>query len=198
MQPAPASALDAILPAPHFRERHHRDVHGSPQQAYAATRAFTLAEMPLARVLFAARGLTRRREGLVHRSADPLLDQMLAGGFTALVDEPGREFVAVAIGRPWRPRGGPVLAIPGAEAFVRFDEPGFVKMAMDFRYEPRGAGTRVVTETRVLATDRAARRAFALYWLPVRLGSGAIRRAMLRAIARRTARARATGEAPGR
>lgn len=197
MQPAAASGLDAILPAPHFRERHHRDVHGSPQHAYGATRAFTLAEMPLARALFAVRGLTRRRDGLVHRNQDPLLDQMLAGGFTALVDEPGREFVAVAIGKPWRP-GGHVVPVPSADAFVRFDEPGFVKMAMDFRYEPRGAGTRVLTETRVLATDRAARRAFALYWIPVRLGSGAIRRAMLRAIARRTARARATGEASGR
>ena len=65
-------------------------------------------------------------------------------------------------------------------------------MAMSFRYDPRGIGTRITTETRVLATDAVSRRAFARYWVPVRAGSGLIRRAVLRAIARRTSRALVT------
>ena len=54
------------------------------------------------------------------------------------------------------------------------------------RATPRG--TRISTETRVLAVDPASRRRFALYWLVIRGGSGAIRRSWLHAIARRAER----------
>jgi hypothetical protein len=69
--------------------------------------------------------------------------------------------------------------------FVAFDEPGWVKVAMDLRVEPERGGTRILTETRVLATDAVARRSFGAYWLLIRAGSGLIRRDLLRGIARR-------------
>jgi len=179
------NALDRLLPRADVTECHHRDVAGPPERTYAAIHAFTLGEMPLARLLFALRGLTARRGGLVRAAQLPLIEQMVAGGFTLLVDEPGRELVAGAIAQPWRLRGAHSVPVDGAEAFTAFEGPGFVKMAMGFHVERRGSGTRLETETRVLATDSGSRRRFALYWIPVRIGSGLIRRAMLRAIARR-------------
>lgn len=57
--------------------------------------------------------------------------------------------------------------------------------AMSLIAEPLDGGCRLVTETRVFATDEAARRAFKLYWLVIRTGSGVIRRVWLGAAKRR-------------
>jgi hypothetical protein len=60
---------------------------------------------------------------------------------------------------------------------------------MNFLLAPEADGaTRVSTGTRIHVPDAAARRRFAWYWRAIRLGSGAIRRAMLRAIAREAER----------
>ena len=53
-----------------------------------------------------------------------------------------------------------------------------------------GGGTLLAAETRVLATDPAARRAFARYWRLIRAGGGLIRLELLRAVARRAEQAR--------
>ena len=56
---------------------------------------------------------------------------------------------------------------------------------LDFRLTPQPDGaTLVSTETRVHCGDDASRRAFAWYWRAIRLGSGAIRHAMLGALKR--------------
>ena len=76
--------------------------------------------------------------------------------------------VYVAVGKPWTPGGG----LRSAADFVAFDEPGFAKMALEFRALPEGAGSRLETETRVFLTDAGSRRRFAAYWLVVRPFSG--------------------------
>lgn len=178
------NALDRLLPRADVTECHHRDVAGPPERTYAAIHAFTLGEMPLARLLFALRGLTARRGGLVRAAQLPLIEQMVAGGFTLLVDEPGRELVAGAIAQPWRLRGAHSVPVDGAEAFTAFEGPGFVKMAMGFHVERRGSGTGWRPRPVCSRPTPAAVAASAV------LDSGAhrqrlIRRAMLRAIARR-------------
>ncbi len=188
----PVNGLDQLLPAAHFAERHSRDVAGPPEEAYAATRAITLDEMPLVRTLFSIRGLPAESSALIKQTTHPLLSQMLARGFSVLIDRPGREFLIGAIGQPWRLRGGETLPLSTPTTFVEFDGSGFVKMVMSFRYDPCSEGTRITTETRVLATDAASRRAFTRYWVPARLGSRLIRRAILGAIAKRTSRTAVT------
>jgi hypothetical protein len=54
-----------------------------------------------------------------------------------------------------------------------------------FRSRAANAAGRVTTETRVQGTDAAASLKFRLYWLVIRLGSGAIRRSWLKAVERR-------------
>jgi len=56
---------------------------------------------------------------------------------------------------------------------------------MEFRLQSTPLGTLLSTETRVLATDPRTRQVFAAYWLFIRAGSGAIRREVLRIVARR-------------
>ncbi len=176
--------LEQLIPEPHFTETHRRDVAGTPHEAYDALRALTLAEMPLARALFMMRGLSGTR-GLVADTTKPLLQQMAQRGFAALIDNPGREFAIGAISQPWRLRRAKVLPVTDVASFIEINDPGFVKMVMGFEFRTVGAHTRIETQTSVVATDAPSRRAFGRYWLLVRAGSGAIRRAMLRGVARR-------------
>jgi hypothetical protein len=186
------SRLDALLPQYDFSERHARVIGREPHAVYDGFKALTLRELPVSGLLFAVRSLPARlagRQGLPSRSGVPLLDQFLDRGFVLLVDVPGEELAAGVIGQMWR-RGGRMI-IPGdREAFVAFAEPGFVKAALTFRFIDRADGTTLAeTETRVAATDPAARRGFGRYWLLVRGFSGLIRRDWLRAVARRVERA---------
>lgn len=164
------SRLDEVLPQWHFRERHAIPLVAPPEPALAAVLAVTPADSPLIRLLFGLRGLPAERH-------DSIFDQLLRMDFRVVAEEPAREIVAVGIGQPWRLGGETV----DARDFVRFDEPGYAKMALAFSSD----GASLATETRVLLTDEASRRRFRLYWLVVRPWSGAIRRSWLRAARRR-------------
>jgi hypothetical protein len=72
-----------------------------------------------------------------------------------------------------------------AAALRAWSQPGWIKAGMEFRLEPVPAGTLLSTETRVLATDPKTRRAFAAYWFVIRPSSSAIRREVLKVVARR-------------
>jgi len=194
------SALERLLPRYDFHERHGVRVDAPPERVWAAVWEVTLAELPLARLLFAVRSLpgllSRRGRGLPSTRERPLFDQFLDSGFTLLAEDEARELVVGLIDRPWRPSGGPSIPIESARDFVAFTQGGFVKAAMDVRMTLDGTGTRLETETRVLATDEGSRRRFARYWRVVRPGSAVIRRGLLRAIKRRAQRPRAPARPP--
>jgi hypothetical protein len=169
--------LDEVLPHWHHRERHERRVAGPPDRVFAAIREVTLAEMPVGRLL-------ARLRGIRSDTSKPLFEEMGRLGFRVAAEEPNREIVFAAIGQPWKLRGG---RHPKDTNFRTFTEQGYAKMAMNFRLE-RGT---LSTETRVLLTDPASRRAFRRYWIVIRPFSGLIRRIWLRGIARRAGAARA-------
>ena len=175
----PASRLDAALPGWHFRERHERFVPGAdPGAAMAALRALTTEQLPLTRALTRARGL---RPGPSRAAGGAWLDGLRALGFVTLADAED-ELVLGAVGRFWR-LGDGLQPVPDRAAFGSFAQPGFARAAASFRALPASGEAMLVTETRVAATDAAARRAFARYWAVVRAGSGLIRRELLAAAA---------------
>ena len=157
------SAADA-LPSYDVRSVYAIDVDAPPDRALAAALAVTPSEAPLLRALFALRGLRSP-------AALPVWEAM------ARVFTPVDATTYVAVGQPWhlmrRPRRG--------EDFAAFSEPGWAKLAMDWRAQDG----RLVTETRVLLTDDGARRAFRRYWLVVRPFSALVRRSWLKAAKRR-------------
>jgi hypothetical protein len=162
--------LDDVLPQWHFRERHSKRVSSSPERVFSAVRAITLAELPVARVLVWLRGMGAAAD-------PPLLQEMRRAGFEIVSEERHREIVWAAVGQPWKLRGGRRAHDPN---FRSFDEPGYAKMAFNFRLDD----DTLSTETRVFLTDDRSRRRFRLYWLAIRPFSGLIRRLWLRAIAR--------------
>jgi hypothetical protein len=182
-----ASLLEGLLPRYDFNEAHARVVAAPPDRVFEAVKAVTLEEMPLVRLLFALRSLPARLaggRGLPRAKGTPLFTRMVDLGYTVLAEDPGREVVAGVVAQMWK-RGGQAASIADGGEFVAFDRVGYVKVAMNFLLVEEDGGTRIETETRVLATDANSRKGFARYWRLIRPGSGAIRRALLRAIARR-------------
>lgn len=168
------TGLDDALPRWHHRER-HRVRCGTPDPVLPAFEALTWRDVPLFRVLMAVRSA-----GRTSRTADrPVLDDFTAMGFAPVV-RTGTELVYAGIGRPWSPTGG-MRSVTSLDSFRDFTEPGWAKMAVDFRVD-NGDFT---TETRVLLTNRAAERSFGAYWLVIRPFSGLIRRTWLSAAVRR-------------
>jgi hypothetical protein len=172
--------LDQVLPQWDHRERHSVAVDAPPAAVWSAVEAVSWRSVPVFRALSRLRSPRRPAPGLDR----PVLERMLAGGFTVL-GRSADELVIGSVVRLAAPRGAVPLGADPGRAVRGFDRPGHYKLALGFRL----AGGRLSTETRVLATDPASRRAFRRYWLVVRLPSGLIRREWLRAIRRRAARA---------
>ena len=93
--------------------------------------------------------------------------------------------VSAGLSQAWRLLGGITPPHLDATALRAWSQPGWIKAGMEFRLEPVQIGTLLTTETRVLATDPATRRAFARYWFPIRSSSAAIRREVLITVAHR-------------
>jgi hypothetical protein len=179
------SAPDRFLPEHEFSEHHRRTVAASPAMVDRALRAVRPADVRLTRALMRMRS---GRRGLLSRAGpDTRFLEQLSRDLKAVVlsDDPGRELALGIVGQPWRLRGGQSIRLESAGAFAAFAAPGFMKAVLSFSFVPHPRGTSLETETRVHVTDPASRRRFAPYWFAIRLGSGAIRRDLLRAAARR-------------
>lgn len=174
------SLLDEILPRWDHRTMHG---HATPAGLDAAARAMREAELgeaKMARTLTAVRTLGRGRGARTRRPWVEVGDTDAA--FVQLAESP-HEIVLGFVGRPW-PGGDPVEAPATREAFVAYQPDDTVKVAMSLRAVPTDYGTLLLTETRIVVGP-AARRTFDLYWRTIRVGSGLVRRSLLRAIARR-------------
>lgn len=179
------STLGRLLPDYQFAERHRVLVRASRQEVWRALHEVGASEMALTRFLFGLRTIPARLGGARRPvTRGPWLAALLASGFRLLAETPEHELVLGTTGRFWelRPRSRPQPDAAAATA------------AMDFRLEDTQGGTLLTTETRVAVEDRAARRRFGAYWALIRIGSGLIRRDMLRAVRRRAERG-STGSA---
>jgi hypothetical protein len=191
--PAPSggiSLLDEYLPAWDVREAHSVWLPTTaPSQAFGAFRALTPLELPLFRRLLWVRALPARivgRQGVSPDARSPLLEGLLAEGFVLLDERPDEQLMLGAVGKFWKPDGGSFVDIDGRDEFKRFDALGYAKAAIGFWVSDEEHGCCFNTETRVLATDEASRRRFALYWRLISPASGAIRSSWLRAVRRRS------------
>jgi hypothetical protein len=180
-------AIDDVLPAYEFGEHHEIRVAAAPERVLAAARAVTAREIRFFRLLTWLRSPRlpgRGRESILNPAADrPILDVALRSGFVLLREEPGEiVFGAVVCCGARVP--------PRSERDFQALQGSLARAVMNFHVEDAGGGvSRLVTQTRVAATDAAARRRFAAYWRLIYPGSALIRVTWLRAI-------RARAEAP--
>jgi hypothetical protein len=186
--PAQVSQLDAVMAEFDFDEHHEVLVAAPPERVMAAVRASTESDIAIADALMRVRAFAygKRLPPADARVAErPILDQMTrpGGGFVRILDTP-TEIVAGMAGRPWANQGG--RGVHDADTWRAFHEAGSIRVAFNLRAEAAGNGqTRLLTETRIQATDDDARRRMARYWRLIYPGSGIIRRVWLNAIAAR-------------
>jgi hypothetical protein len=194
--------LDDFLPEFDVRTHHAIHIAAPPGQVYECLRTADFDRWGLARALFALRTLPafvsssremRRRFLKEARRRRFMLQDLLAGGFAVLDEQPGKELVLGTVGQFWRARGQ--LTATSPQRFVEPAPPGTAKAAWNFSVSshPDG-GTDLRTETRVLCADSETRRRFRAYWTLIRPFSGLIRREILVAVrvkAEATARAQA-------
>jgi len=159
--------IDNWLPSFHIGERHETTVALPPELVLQQALAAPAAPDRLVRLLFLLRGL----------KPDGSIEQFMAANGFMVLERTATTYVVglVAPGRR--------VPVPDPAAWRATAEPRMVKIAADFRVEPAPGGSRLITETRVAATDRPALIGFRLYWLIVGPFSKLIRRRWLRAVA---------------
>lgn len=184
------NGIDQFAPSYHFRELHQTVIAAPAGRVFDAMRAVSANEIALFQTLTWIRRFGRSGpESLINAPEHkPILDVATQSGFVLLHDRPPHEVVigAVVVAPPGtrRPPGFGIID------FKQLTAPGFATATMNFRVEDAGAGrSRLITETRVLATDRTALRRFTAYWRIIFPGSAILRLTWLRAIKARAERA---------
>ncbi|MGZ3406233.1 MAG: SRPBCC family protein, partial [Polyangia bacterium] len=173
--------LETFIPNPRLTQLDHVDVAVPAQRAYEVARHLDMSRAPLVRALFALRGIPGRLRGHNEGPQRLAIDDITGEGsaFRMLADEPGHGFAVGAIGRFWKPDIEWAQAAP--DAFARFDEPGWGKVAWSIVVQPRGDhAARVSVALRIDATDDEAWHAVQRYFRLIGPFSHFIRRQMLR------------------
>lgn len=189
--PSPATRLDAFMPAYNFHERHEITIQAPPERVREALNQVSFADIGVMRTLGAIRAIAMghvraAREAQGAPPAVPMIEMIRnpRSGFFPLDDTP-REFVFGMAGQPWNNVG--LRLTP--EEFRGWALPDSVKIAANFLIEDAGNGrSRVITETRIAASDESARGRMARYWALIYPGSGMTRRSLLNAIRERAER----------
>ena len=179
MSPGP---LDPFIPAPDARERFAVTVRAPAALVYDIACTFDMQSIWSVRTIFQMRErIMGSRPGV--RVPRGLLDELEGLGWGCLVKRPGELFVGGAVCQPWL-ADVKFRAVP-PEAFAAFAEPDLVKIAWTLETQSRGPTlTELRSETRVAATDEAARKRFLGYWRWARVGIYTIRWLLLPAVRR--------------
>ncbi len=185
----PPSLVDRYLPRYQFHELHERDVRAAPAALFDAIRRVTASEIRFFRSFTwlrnPARSVRPEEPSLLnpppHR---PILEVAVDSGFFPLEEDAESEMVVgVVLG------GREGIVASSRESFLGEVDARRVRSVLCFRVESVGEGlSRLSTETRVFAPDRASARRFALYWRLIFPGSWLLRVTWLAAIARRAER----------
>ncbi|MFZ5908796.1 MAG: hypothetical protein ACOYYU_02125 [Chloroflexota bacterium] len=186
--------LDNYLPKYEFNEIHTVKVDAPPERVFTAIKELTAAELsPLIFWMMDLRSLPAKLMGKsfpsMARQSKPFLDQMYAGGFIPLAEEPNSEIVFGLVGQFWKLTGGEEPDIPTPQGFLSFDDPAFAKVAANLAITVDAQGrTHCSTETRIHVPNPDTRRKFAFYWRIISMGSGWIRVLWLKAIKKKAQR----------
>ena len=182
---AAATRLDEFAPAWQFHDVHTIRIAAPPDRVFDAIKQVRADEILLFRTLtWIRRGGRPVPPSIMNPGLrEPLLDIATKGGFVWLADDRPRE---VVVGTVVVAPAGYRRAMLTPSLFRGPVPPGFAVVAMNFLVTADGPNASTVsTETRIFASDPAARRHFAAYWRVIYPGSAIIRRMWLRAIARR-------------
>jgi len=171
--------LDRLMPEYDIVERHRVRIDAPPHVVFAAAQHVDLQQSLLIRLIIKLRALAMGATLRESNHPRGLIAETTSMGWGVLAEIPGKAIVMGAATQPWC---ADVIFRPLASgAFATFSEPDQVKIVWTLRVmSAYPHGTVVVTETRAVATDAAARAKFRHYWTRVKPGVVAIRWILLR------------------
>ncbi len=181
--------IQQFMPRWRLRQVDHVAVLSPPRDAYEAVRNLDFYRLPVARFLFGMRRLPQRIAAWVRRRPEPMAPTSRIEQFTApgtgfhLLASGTHELVVGSIGRFWKPTIE--FADTSPASFAGHDDRGWGKLAWSLSVHPRvGGGSWITFDLRVDAGDDASWRKFRTYWRLIGPFSHALRRALLRELAR--------------
>lgn len=174
------SPLDPFIPLPDARERFAVNVRAPSGLVYDTACNFDMQSIWSVRTIFQMRErIMGSRPGV--RVPRGMVQELGGLGWGCLQERPGELYMGGAVCQPWvadvkfRP-------VP-PETFASFSEPDLVRIAWTLETRSLGSNlTELSSETRVAATDAAARKRFLAYWRWARVGIYTIRWLLLPAI----------------
>lgn len=180
--------LDAVLPDAPFVGRVSTRVEATPRRVFDALRRVTTADMPLATFLGNLRYLPRRlsgKSGTGEPPREPFLDELARNGTAVLSESRNVELVLGTIGKFHQVADQEFVMFDGVQAFRRFSDPAYQKLAMSVRIEDAGErDCKLVLEHRTLALGPASERRFARYWMLIHPMGNFVSWLLLRAVKR--------------
>jgi len=157
------ATLDRVMPRYDIVERHHIRVAAPAPVTFAAASEIALMQSWPVRLIFRARELIMGATPQPSSASQPFLSLARSIGWGLLAERPQSQVVMGAVTQPWL--ADVVFRPLPPEEFVRFCEPGYVKIAWTIRADPLGDARSIFrTETRAIATDPIARARFRRYW----------------------------------
>lgn len=158
-----SSLLDRSLPQYDVHLHHEIKIHAPAARTFETVCRADMERSLVVQALFRLRELIL---GARHEAAVPaggLIEQLQRLGWSIVAEEAGRELVLGAVTQPWKPNPAFIGLSPGE--FVRFNVPGYAKIAVTLRVDAIDEEWSVArTETRVATTDPVSRERFRRYW----------------------------------
>ena len=186
-EPPPNRLIERFIPQADIRERHEALIRAPADIVFDVAWNADMQAHPLVKGIFWLRGRLLRAGPDPQRVVKGLVQETTALGWGELALRPGRELVMGAVTQPWVP--SPVFTAIPPERFADFAEPDLVKIVWTLEVEPLDPMlSRFRTETRVLATDQAAREKFQRYWRLFGVGIVLIRELLVPAVRREAER----------
>lgn len=186
-KPAAESRLiDQFMPAWVADTSHEILIHAPAGLVFDVAEHFDIQSLPLVRAIFWLRGMIMGAARTSRRPAG-LVEETKSLGWRELARRPGRLLIMGAATQPWN--ANVTFTGISQEDFAAYDEPDRVKIVWTLEAVPiEPALTLFRSETRVVATDAAARAKFLRYWRFARLGIVVIRWLHLPALRREAER----------
>ena len=130
-----------------MRSRHSIVISSNAARVYECLKTADVNASVVIRTLFAIRGIGSRALFKQAERRPITLETLTQNTFVVLAERPGDEIVLGLIGRPWAPRYE-VRQFEPSE-FASFAEPGFAKIAWNFKLDDTADGVRLSTQTRI-------------------------------------------------
>ncbi|MDD3908048.1 MAG: hypothetical protein PHF34_07540 [Bacteroidales bacterium] len=176
--------IDEFLPEYSFNEYHEVKINASPEKVKYALQTTGVKDIPAALFLMKIRGIAGDKDlsdQAKNNQADP--ETLVTPDFNFFVVDSSELITFIVIKATAKT---PPPEIKSAKQFLEFKEPGYVKVAMNFRLIRLENGqTLLTTETRNDGTTQEDRRHFGRYWRIIYPGSAIIRRVWLDTLAKK-------------